>query len=121
MNRTLATQYRRLLWGLCHKPVVCDADRLAVVYHWILQDRVEEACKLFATLAPPAGSALRPDASSTTEASTTGAWCVCSVVLATVIEACHVCGGGVSVACSVFRLVLLCCAATYCTSPFWCS
>ncbi|KAA0153509.1 hypothetical protein FNF31_06443 [Cafeteria roenbergensis] len=58
-NQAVAAQYRRLLATLMHAPAdsVTAAERLALVYHLLLQDRVEEAQRHFALVQAPAGCA----------------------------------------------------------------
>ncbi|KAA0151238.1 hypothetical protein FNF29_04713 [Cafeteria roenbergensis] len=58
-NTAVAAQYRRLLATLMHAPAasVTAAERLALVYHLLLQDRVEEAQRHFALVQAPAGCA----------------------------------------------------------------
>lgn len=48
--------YRTLLNGIVHKPRPSANDLLAVVYHLLLQDRVDDARAVFGRIAPPAGS-----------------------------------------------------------------
>jgi hypothetical protein len=47
LNDRLAAQVERLLVYLCSRPALDDEDRFAVVYYWLLQDRVDEAAALF--------------------------------------------------------------------------
>ena len=58
MNKAVERQYRTLLHVLCAKPAkeVSPSDLLAVTYHLLLQDRVDEALRMFALVTPPAGS-----------------------------------------------------------------
>ena len=71
MNRSISAQYRRLLWCMAHNPTPSDMDRIAVVYHMLLQDRVEDATKLFASVTAPAASATRVSATPGREGSDT--------------------------------------------------
>lgn len=55
LNNRANAQYRKLLVGLCHKPAaaVSPNDLLAVTYHLLLQDRVEDALTTFAGVPRP--------------------------------------------------------------------
>ncbi|MBK9385691.1 MAG: hypothetical protein IPN34_12850 [Planctomycetes bacterium] len=48
LNEGVARQYLSLLDILAHRPALRDVERLEVVYHLLLQDRVEEALAHFA-------------------------------------------------------------------------
>lgn len=52
LNDRLAEQYRRLMDILACRRALDDQDRLTVVYYLLLQDRIEEAKKLFAEVHP---------------------------------------------------------------------
>lgn len=52
LNDRLAEQYKRLMDILACRRSLNDQDRLTVVYYLLLQDRIEEAKKLFATIHP---------------------------------------------------------------------
>ena len=47
VNERQLAQYNRLLKILTYKKALDDDDRMAVVYHLLLQDRVEEGVALF--------------------------------------------------------------------------
>jgi hypothetical protein len=69
LNKAVERQYRRLLVTLCIKPrfAIAPADLLAVVYHLLLQDRVNEALQVFSLVPPPLDSTIH--ASNTTHKS----------------------------------------------------
>ncbi|MBX9585368.1 MAG: hypothetical protein K2X87_34100, partial [Gemmataceae bacterium] len=50
VNDRLNEQYHRFLKTLTYRPGLSDADRLAVVYYLVVQDRVDEALATFATV-----------------------------------------------------------------------
>jgi hypothetical protein len=52
LNDRLEAQVERLLVYLCSRASLDDEDRLAVVYYWLLQDRVDEATALFRRIKP---------------------------------------------------------------------
>ncbi len=54
VNPVLLAQYQRFLKSLTYTKEPTDADRLALTYHLLLQDRVEEAATHFARVNPEA-------------------------------------------------------------------
>jgi hypothetical protein len=52
LNDRLAAQVERFLVYLCSKGRPTQEDRLAIVYYWLLQDRVDEARALFEAIDP---------------------------------------------------------------------
>jgi len=50
LNDRFHTQYHRLLKILSYRSALNDADRMAVVYYLLLQDRIEEALDFFASV-----------------------------------------------------------------------
>jgi hypothetical protein len=50
LNENFYTQYDELLAVLSHRPTMGDEDRLAVSYYLLLQDRIEEALAVFASV-----------------------------------------------------------------------
>jgi hypothetical protein len=78
LNKAAERQYRCLLNVLACKPAgdITAADRLAVVYHLLLQDRVAEARALFGTVPAPAGSVLAAAAAGSGSGGRGGSWMV---------------------------------------------
>ena len=76
LNSSADRQYRALLWSLCHKPARTANDTLAIVYHLLLQERVDEARALFTSLPPPPGSKTVADSAAASDAGAGVTWTV---------------------------------------------
>lgn len=47
LNDKFKNQYNRFLRMLCEKPFIEDADKLWLIYYFLLLDKIDEAIKLF--------------------------------------------------------------------------
>lgn len=72
MNQSLAQQYDQLLDVITRKPAPTANDLMAVTYHLVAQDRLEDAKAAFARVPVPTGSALAEGGSSTAATTTSG-------------------------------------------------
>ena len=52
LNRRFHHQYHQLMTYLSYRPVLTDADRMAVTYYLLLQDRIAEAIRFFEMIDP---------------------------------------------------------------------
>lgn len=71
LNKAVERQYRSLLHVLCNKSTaeVSAADLMAVTYHLLLADRVDEAQRTFERVTPPSDSVAAAAAGSVSRAS----------------------------------------------------